>query len=127
MEANYMKLDARYGSSVLRLGLGVIFISSGIMKLLNPTGIAGMLNTIGFPVAIFWAWLLLLSELVFGLAVLIGYKVKYTTIPLMIILVVAILTVQLKNPGQLLKDFTLLTSLIALMMIGPGALAVSKD
>lgn len=120
-----------YGPTALRLGLGILFIFMGIGKFQNPSGVTGMLQNIGFPVAIFWAWLLLLSEIIFGAAILIGFKVKFTTIPLIIIILIAIVTVQLKGlpqtQPQLLKDWSIFMSLIALMLLGPGKLSVSKN
>ena len=120
-----------YGPTALRLGLGILFIFMGFGKLQNPAGITAMLQGIGFPAPIFWAWLLLLSELIFGIAILIGLKVRYTTIPLIIVMIVAIVTVQL--PGlpdstpQLLKDWSILFSLVGLMLTGSGKLAVTKN
>ncbi|MBS3146644.1 DoxX family protein [Candidatus Woesearchaeota archaeon] len=120
-----------YAPLMLRIGLGILFIFMGIGKFQNTSGTIQMLQGIGFPLPIFWAWLLLLSEIIFGVCLLLGLKVKYTTIPLIIIILVAIVTVQFKNlpqsQGNLLKDFSILMSLVALMMIGPGKLAVNKN
>ena len=120
-----------YGPSALRLGLGILFIFMGIGKLQSPSGVTGMLQGIGFPMPIFWTWLLLLSELIFGICLLIGLKVRYTTIPLIIVMIVAIVTVQLPGLPQsqpnLLKDWSILLSLVALMVLGPGKLGVNKN
>ena len=120
-----------YGPIFLRLGLGTLFIFMGLGKLQNPAGITGMLTNIGFPLPILWTWLLLLSELIFGIALLIGLKVRYTTIPLIIVIIIALVTVQLpglpESQDHLLKDFSILFSLVALMMLGPGKLAVTKN
>ena len=116
-----------YAPSLLRLGLGVLFVAAGIMKLTNVGGVVDLLSGIGFPGATFWAWLLLLVEIVFGLLVLVGWKVKWTTIPLIVVIVVAILTVSIKAGAMAaLKDFVILTGLISLMLSGPGAFALSK-
>lgn len=120
-----------YAATALRLGLGILFIFMGIGKFQNPSAVTGMLQNIGFPIAIFWTWLLLLSEIIFGVSVLIGFKVRYTTIPLIIIMIIALVTVQLPGLPQsqpnLLKDWSILFSLVALMLMGPGKLAVSKN
>ena len=90
--------DAKnYGPTFLRLGLGILFIFMGLGKLQNPAGITGMLANIGFPAAVFWAWLLLLSEIIFGAAILIGFKVKFTTIPLIIIIIIIVYFIMLKH------------------------------
>ena len=120
-----------YGPTALRLGLGILFIFMGLGKWQNPSGVTGMLQGIGFPAPVFWTWLLLLSEMIFGVALLIGLKVRYTTIPLIIVMIVAIVTVQLPGLPQsqpnLLKDWSILCSLVALMVLGPGKLAVNKN
>ena len=61
-----MKGTSEYGPTLLRLVLGVMFLVMGIKKLLNPEMIIGFLGSLGFPVPIFFGWLLLLSEIVFG-------------------------------------------------------------
>ena len=124
----------QYASSILRLVLGPLFIIPGIMKLTNPGMIIGMLGGLGFPVPVFWGWLLLLSEIFFGTSVLVGWKVRYTVWPLVIVLVVATITVHLPsmatNPMGLLDVlFRLLgiAALINLHLNGPGAVAVSEE
>lgn len=120
-----------YAATALRLGLGVLFIFMGLGKLQNTNGVVQMLQGIGFPLPIFWTWLLLLSEIIFGILVLIGFKVKFTTIPLIIVILIAIVTVQLKglpqSQPQLLKDLSILMSLVALQMLGSGKLGVTKN
>lgn len=83
------------GPAVLRLVLGPLFVVPGVSKLLNPGMIIGMLGSLGFPAPVFFGWLLLLSEIVFGAAVFAGYKVKYVVWPLVLVLVVATITVYL--------------------------------
>jgi len=120
-----------YGPSVLRLGLGLLFIIPGWGKLMAPAGIIGMLGNIGFPAPAFFGWVLLLSELVFGLTVLIGYKVKYSVWPLLVILVVATVTVYLPdlaaNKIMILFHLVGIAALVSLYLTGPGALAVDKE
>ncbi len=83
------------GPAVLRLVLGPLFVVPGVSKLLDPGVIIGMLGNLGFPLPAFFGWLLLLSEIIFGAAVFVGYRVKYTVWPLIVVMVVAVLTVHL--------------------------------
>ena len=126
-----MKETSEYGPILLRLALGMLFVVMGVKKLLNPAMIIGMLGNLGFPAPTFFGWLLLLSELVFGVAVLIGWKVKYTVWPLVIVLVVATVLVVLPESGQdqlsLLFHILGIAALISLSLTGPGALSVSKE
>lgn len=129
-----MKDKAEYGPVILRIVLGLLFLIPGLGKLMNPAGITGMLGNIGFPVAILFAWILILSEIVFGIALLIGWRVKYTVWPLVIVLAVAGLFVALpsldmSNPGtiiNLLWHLVGIGGLITLSLIGPGKYAIDK-
>lgn len=124
----------KYGPLVLRIGLGVLFIIPGFMKLMNPAMIIGMLGEIGFPAAAFFGWVLLLSEIIFGISVLIGWKVRYTTWPLSIILLVAAISVWIPMLGEnpmapvvLLLHLTGIGGLVSLALSGAGAAAVDKE
>ena len=100
----------------LRVGLGVLFVGVGLSKLMNPDGVVGMLSGIGFPIATFWAWVLILAETLGGLCILIGLKSKKASWPLIIVMIVAILTVSKNNLPQFLKDFSILGGLVALAL-----------
>lgn len=120
-----------WAPTVLRAALGLLFVIPGVMKLMNPAGIIGMLSNIGFPLPAFWGWLLLASEIVFGTSVLVGFKVRYTVWPLVVIMAVAILTVVLptatSNPVNLLFHLLTIASLVNLFFSGAGTWAVSKE
>ena len=90
-----------------------------------------MLTNLGFPAPAFFAWLLLLSELIFGISVLVGWKVKYTVWPLVIVMLVATWTVVIPNmEGSYVSlMFHLITAagLVSIYLTGPGAMAVDKN
>ena len=116
----------------VRILIGLMFVVAGYNKLMNPTGVEGMLSGIGaFAWApVFWAWILLLSELIFGLALVVGYKVKYTAWPLVIIL--AVIWVRSVFAGNIMSSsafFHLITAVVLVMIAcaGTGKLALSKD
>ena len=123
--------NAKYGPTVLRIVLGLLFILPGINKFGNPAMIIGMLGDLGIPAAGLLGWVLLLSEIGFGAAVLFGYKLKYTVWPLVLILAVATLKVGLpalgSSPMAMINvSFHLLgiAALISLYLTGPGEKAV---
>ncbi len=133
MESEPYTKNAHHGPLVLRIALGLLFIIPGLSKLANPGMIIGMLRDLGFPAAALMGWILLLSEVVFGAAVLAGYKVRTTVWPLAIIMVVAGVTVAIPQIGSnpLAVPMTLfhlvaLAGLVSLYFTGPGAHAVSK-
>lgn len=128
-----MESDKRHGQAILRILTGMLFLPAGLMKLMDPAGITAMLTGLGFPAPSFLAWVLLLSEIIFGASVILGWKTKYTVWPLVVVLVVATLTVALpgalENPaGWINVLFHLLGigALISVFLDGPGAWAVSK-
>jgi len=119
------------GHTLIRLTVGVLFIIMGVKKLVAPDMIIGMLGDLNFPIPTFLGWLLLLSELIFGALILVGYKVKYTAWPIAIILVVAWLFVALPTDGfASANSFFHLISIAALITIalsGPGEYALTKE
>jgi putative oxidoreductase len=120
-----------YGPSVLRLFLGLLFLIPGLSKLMNPSGIIGMLGGLGFPGAAFWGWLLIIIEIVFGILLLIGWKTKYIVWPLVVVLLVALFTVTIPNmagsPINLLFHLLALGALVSLFFTGAGAVALDKE
>lgn len=79
--------------------LGLLMLIPGLLKLfaMGPSAVSGMMSGIVlFAWApAFWAWVLIISEIVFGALILAKYKLQYTTIPPMIILAVATLFVSI--------------------------------
>ena len=121
-----------YGHTLLRVTIGLLFVVSGFNKLMNPDGVTGMLGGIGFPTPIIFAWILILSELIFGALVLVGFRIKYTAWPLAIVLIVATATVVIPNPQQgwlstnAFFHYISTAGLISLALTGPGAYAATK-
>lgn len=69
-------IDARtapYAAFLLRLSLGVMWLSHALLKLFvfTPAGFAGYLGSLGFSPL--FAWPVILAELVFGTAILLGF------------------------------------------------------
>lgn len=120
--------------TILRITLGPLFFIPGIMKLMNPDMIIGMLGGLGFPTPTLFGWVLILSEIVFGASVLVGWKLKYTVWPLVVILAVAAVTVYLPKLGSdpmalisILFHSTGIAGLVSLYLSGAGAMAVSEE
>ena len=128
-----METNNRYGLTILRVVVGLLFLVPGIMKLMNPAGPTGMLTGLGFPAPQILVWVLLLSEIIFGIALILGFKTKYTVWPLMIVFAVVLIFVAipgaLSNPaGWTNVIFHLLgiASLLIIFLEGPGALAIGR-
>jgi putative oxidoreductase len=103
--------ETKYAVTTTRILLGLVMLIPGLMKLfvMKPAAVTGMLS--GMPLFAwapgFWAWVLILSEIIFGLAVLVNFKLRLTAIPPMIILVVAAFTAHWANWGNMLTHLAL--------------------
>jgi putative oxidoreductase len=89
-------LLARWAPIPLRLIVGYGFMEHGFAKLSKgPENFAAILHAIGVPAPHLMAWLTILTELVGGLAVLLGAFVSLVSLPMVGLLLVAIFTVHL--------------------------------
>jgi putative oxidoreductase len=104
---------ARWAPVPLRLIVGYGFIQHGLAKMSRgPSAFAAILNALGVPAPHFMTWVSILTELLGGLAVLVGAFVTVASIPMAILLLVAIFTVHLPNGFSSIK-------LIAVTAAGP--------
>jgi uncharacterized membrane protein YphA (DoxX/SURF4 family) len=85
------------------------------------------------PLNEFFGFVVMLTEIIFGLAVLTGFNVKYTAIPLIIIIIVAALGIHVPNiDGSpmviviILLHLVTLAALIHIALTGPGSYSVEK-
>jgi putative oxidoreductase len=80
----------------LRVIVGYGFIAHGLAKLSRgPSGFSNTLNALGVPAPDVMAWATILVELIGGFAVLIGAFVSIASLPLAVVLLVAMFTVHL--------------------------------
>jgi len=89
-------LVARWAPIPLRLIVGYGFMEHGFAKLSKgPESFAAILHALSVPAPHFMAWLTILTELIGGLAVLLGAFVTLVSLALAVLLFVAIFTVHL--------------------------------
>jgi len=80
----------------LRLIIGFGFMAHGYAKLsAGPQKFAGMLQTIGIPAPGLAAWMTALVEFFGGLAVMAGAFIPIVSIPLAVVMLVALFTIHL--------------------------------
>ena len=123
-------LKKAQGVALLRVTLGLLFLVPGISKLMNPAGITGMLETIGFPAAALFAWIVIIIEVLGGAALILGKKTKEAVWALFIVLLVALLLVHLPafdmaNQATVMDVLWRLVGvggLLSLQATGPGKL-----
>jgi putative oxidoreductase len=89
---------ARWAPISVRLIVGFGFMQRGFAKMARgPDAFAAILHAIGVPAPHFMAWVTILTELLGGLAILLGAFVALASVPLAVVLLVAIFTVHLPN------------------------------
>jgi len=87
---------ARWAPIPLRLIVGYGFIEHGFAKLSKgPDAFAAILHALGVPAPHLMAWMSILTELIGGLAVLLGAFLPVVSLPLAALLLVAVFTVHL--------------------------------
>ncbi|HEY6293984.1 MAG TPA: DoxX family protein [Terriglobia bacterium] len=127
--------NAGHGIILIRLAVGLIFFTQGILKFTDPKMGVIRFTRIGFPYPAFTAHFVGTSEIACGLLVLIGLGTRLASIPLLIIIGTAIATTkipELFRPEQGFRfmvsdartDFAMLTSLIFLLIAGAGSVSV---
>jgi putative oxidoreductase len=119
---------------ILRLGIGATFIIHGYPKLFpsGPGGFAGLLQNLGFPGPVFFAYVVSILEFFGGIAMILGLFVRYVGALMVIEMVVTSARVKMprgvsfifsKGTGWEL-DFLLLIIALALVLLGAGAISV---
>jgi putative oxidoreductase len=134
---------ARWAPIPLRLIVGCGFMEHGFAKLSRgPEAFAAILHTMGVPAPHLMAWLTILTELIGGLAVLLGAFVPLLSLPMAAVLLVAMVTVHLPYGFSSIKllsvmsgraqfgppgyelDLIYIACLAALVIGGSGPLAI---
>jgi len=88
---------ARWSPIPLRLIVGYGFMQHGFAKLSrSPGAFVAILQAMGVHAPYFMAWLTILTELLGGLAVLLGAFVTIVSVPMTAVLLVAMLKVHLR-------------------------------
>lgn len=123
-------------SLLIRILVGSIFISEGIQKFLYPEARGvGRFIKIGLPAPEFFGYFVPSFEVVCGLLVLFGIYSRLATIPLIIIMIVALLTTKLPiliNDGfwemahAARTDWSMLIGSIIIIIIGAGKYSIDK-
>ena len=86
----------RYAALPLRLIVGYGFLAHGLAKWFKgPVAFAGILHAAGVPAAQLMAWTTIVVEIYGGIALLLGAFVSLVSIPAVILLAVAVVTVHL--------------------------------
>jgi putative oxidoreductase len=117
---------------LIRLAVGMIFFTQGILKYIDPNMGVVRFTKIGFPHPYFTAHFVGTFEIVCGFLILLGLWTRLAAFPLLVVICTAI--VSTKNPelfranqgfwymvSDMRTDFAMLCSLLFLISIGGGA------
>jgi putative oxidoreductase len=129
----------------LRLIIGFGFMAHGWAKLSRgPSGFANLLTQIGAPLPEAMAWASTFVELLGGLAIFVGAFVEVVSVPLIVMMVVALFTVHLKygfsavntigltdegpqfGPPGYEINLLYIAALVSLILSGAGALSFDR-
>ncbi|MFD0750849.1 DoxX family protein [Mucilaginibacter calamicampi] len=121
---------------LIRLVVGVVFLSEGIQKFLFAAAQgSGRFEKIGMPSPEFLGPFVGITEIICGFLILIGLLTRFAAIPLISIMLVAIYTTKLPmlNDGGIWKmlhesrtDWAMLLCSIFLLIRGGGAFSIDK-
>jgi uncharacterized membrane protein YphA (DoxX/SURF4 family) len=115
---------------IIRLIVGLIFLSEGIQKYLFPELLGtGRFEKIGFTDPSFWAYFTGIFEIICGIFILLGFVTRLASIPLFIIMMTAFVTTKwpiLMEKGfwsfahEYRTDFAMTLLLIWMFIYGSG-------
>jgi putative oxidoreductase len=128
------QLSESGGLALVRLVLGVVFVVSGVGKVLaiGPkalpvSDLAGLLGGLGLPAPLVLAWVVGIVELVGGVLLIVGLGTRLVGIALAIDMAVATALVHALN-GFDEYEYTLVLTVcaVALVLGGPGVLSADR-
>jgi len=137
MVSGILKTTDAFSFLLIRLPVGLIFLSEGIQKFVTPEAVgAGRFAKIGFDNPEFWSQFVGVTEIVCGSFILLGCITRLAAIPLLIIMAVAF--VKTKYPTLLEKgfwtmaheyrtDFSMTMLLLFLLFYGAGKYSLDQS
>jgi|SRR5579864_4397702 len=127
-------------SWISRLLLSAIFILSGFNKLTHFAGTSGFLASLGWPSPSLWVALAILFELFGGLALLLGFRVRWASLALILFTALATAFVhgamfnhapdamtQQDQMAHILKNVAIIGGLLKYYLDGAGRYALDPE
>ncbi|HKJ43395.1 MAG TPA: DoxX family protein [Sunxiuqinia sp.] len=120
---------------LIRLMVGIVFLSEGLQKFLFTARGVGRFETIGFPSPEFWASFVGTFEVLCGILILLGLVTRLASLPLITIMIVAISSTKipiLLDHGfwammhAARTDFSMLLGSLFLLIRGGGGWSVDR-
>ena len=119
----------KYLPLAARVCLSLIFLKAGISHILGYSNTVGMMAEMGLPIPSLLLIFTIIFQILGGLSLLLGYKVKLGSILLILFLIPA--TLVFHNPigdasqiNDFLKNIGLIGGLLMVIYAGAGALSI---
>jgi uncharacterized membrane protein YphA (DoxX/SURF4 family) len=133
----YTDALAPYTLTVLRVLVGLTFLLMGLPKAGGFTGFTGFVSSIGFPVPVFFAAVVVALEVIGGLLLIVGLGTRWISILFVVEMIVTTLLVKMPRMGFIAPqgqpgvgaelDLLLLASALVLLAHGSGQLSVERN
>ena len=114
-----------------RITIAVVFIEAGWRKLNSIPKVVGFFTNLGIPMPMANAVLVANTEFICGLAVLLGLCTRLASIPLVVIMTVALMTAKraaIEGPSDIfeISEFLFIVILVWLIIEGAGAFSLDR-
>jgi putative oxidoreductase len=135
---NSLDTSAPRSAILIRLAVGLIFFTQGILKYTDPNWGVLRFTRIGFPFPDFTAHFVGTFEIICGALVLIGLLTRLAGVPLLIINITAIATTKIPELfrseqgfwfmiSDARTDFALLMGIAFLLIVGSGTWSIDAN
>jgi putative oxidoreductase len=127
-------------SWISRLLLSAIFLLSGTMKIAGFAGTSGFLASLGWPAPGLWVTLAILFEVLGGLGLLLGFRVRWASLALILFTVLATALVhgallshaadamaKQDQMAHILKNIAIIGGLLKYYLDGAGRYALDPE
>ncbi|BEP61323.1 DoxX family protein [Variovorax sp. V213] len=119
-----------------RILVAYLFIPAGIGKLMGFSGTVGYITSVGLPLPEVGAAIAIFAELVLGIALLVGFKTRWTAILMAVFTVAAALffhkywsapdAMKMMQQINFNKNIAIAGGLLAIAAFGPGRFSIDK-
>lgn len=141
-----MRSGREYGTTVLRVTLGLVFIMHGYVGgfVFGPAGVAGFNASKGIPLPTFTAWFVILGHILGGAALVLGYLTRLGALVNAVIMAGAVFLVHFSEGfflhGKIVDAaagkanvvgyeyaLVLLMASVAVLLLGSGPIALDRS
>jgi putative oxidoreductase len=96
---------APYAPLIIRVLVGIVFLSHGLQKRANPAGVAGYFGFLGLPIPAVLGWFITLLETIGGALLILGVATRWVAELFVIEMLVATVLAKLTKGVPLVTDY----------------------